>query len=442
MLNSKTILTVSCAILLTGCSTFYGDKPEPPVEGERISVLELQNNLTADKPLSEGQKFRLPEAWSNTAWPQAGGYPNHSMQNLTLNNGSLKKLWHADIGRGTTDALPMTAQPVIAEGAIYTLDTNSRVSAFSTANGKLIWETSLKNKAEDEQVISGGISFSNNTLYITTGYDEIVALSPRNGSVKWKKRLPSPSRAAPTVLGGRAYVVTVDSRLVTLDAADGTSLWEYRGINEMTGLLGAGSPAANNEVVIAAFSSGEITALRVENGSVAWSDNLANVRQFGGGLQSMADIKAMPVIDQGIVIAISIGGKMAAIDENTGIRRWQRDIGGAHTPWVTGNHVYVLSHENQLISLSLIDGSIFWITQLDTYKNEKKREKLIKWTAPLMASDYIYVAGSHGYMLKIDPHNGEIKQKIKTGQNVQIQPVVAQSTMFMLSENGKLIAYR
>lgn len=442
MLNLKTALTVSTIILLSGCSTFYGKEPEPPMEGERISVLELQNNLTADKPLAEGKKFRLPEAWNNTAWPQAGGYPNHSMQNLTLNNGAQERLWRSDIGRGSTDALPLTAQPIVAEGVIYTLDTDSRVSAFSASNGKLIWKASLENKAEDEQVISGGISFSNNTLYVTTGYDEIVALSPRNGSVKWKKRLPSPSRAAPTVLGGRVYVVTVDSRLVTLNADDGTSLWEYRGINEMTGLLGAGSPAANNEVVIAAFSSGEITALRVENGSVAWSDNLANVRQLGGGLQSMADIKAMPVIDQGVVIAISVGGKMAAIDENTGIRRWQRDIGGAHTPWVTGNHVYVLSYDNQLISLSLIDGSIFWITQLDTYQNEKKREKLIKWTAPIMASGHVYLAGSHGYMIKVDPHNGKIVQKMKTGQNIQIQPVVAQNTLFAVSDRGDLLAYR
>lgn len=442
MLNLKTVLTVSCITLLCGCSMFGSKEIEKPIDGERISVLELQKTLAADKPLEEGQKFHLPESWSNSAWPQAGGYPNHSMQNLGLIDGSLNRAWQADIGKGSSGTLPLTAQPVVANGKIFTLDTNSRISAFSTNNGDLIWKTSLHKKEEDEQVLSGGIAFASGSLFVTTGYDEIVALNARNGEVKWKKSLPSPSRAAPTILNDRVYVLTVDSRLVTLDANNGAGLWEYRGINEMTGLLGAGSPAVNNEVVIATFSSGEITALRVENGSVAWSDNLANVRRTSGGLQSMADIRAMPVIDQGIVVAISIGGKLAAIDENSGVRRWQRDISGAHTPWVAGNNIYVLSYENQLISLSLIDGSIFWITQLDTYENPKKRNNMIKWGSPVMASGHLYITGSHGYLLKIDPHSGDIVKKFGTRQDVQIQPVIAEGTLFLLSERGTLLAYR
>ena len=445
--NKTTFVAFSVLILsvfmLNGCSLLDsgGDK-KPPLEGERISVLELQKTLVADEASGKGQVFSLPDPWPNDSWPQAGGYPNHSMQNLSLSNDSLKRAWSADIGSGGSGDIPLTATPVVAGGVIYTLDTQAQLSAFSVQTGKRLWKSDVQHKNEDEAVIAGGIAFAHGMLYVTNGYDEVLALSPKNGDIKWRKRLPAPSRAAPAVINGRVFVSTVDSRLIALSAKDGVSLWEYTGIGETTGLLGAASPAVNHDIVVPVFSSGEITALRVENGSVAWSDNLSNVRRFGGGLEGISDIKAMPVLDRGLVVAMSFGGKLAAIDEGSGTRIWQREIGGSQTPWVAGSHVYVLSSENQLIALSLADGSIRWVQELARFENEKKMEKPIYWSGPVMASGKLIMAGSHGYILQVDAHNGDIVQKMKVRKNIQVSPIVAQDTLYALSEDGTLMAYR
>ncbi len=384
----------------------------------------------------------LPEIWKNTAWPQTGGYPNHSMQNPSLETAQLERAWSSDIGAGSASDLPLTTQPILAGGVIYTLDTEANLSAFSALTGKKLWRINVKKKNEDEPVISGGISFAHDTLYITNGYDQVLALSPKTGKIEWRHTLPAPSRAAPTVLGGRVFVSTVDSRLIALSAKDGASLWEYTGVSETAGLLGAASPAANNDIVVPVFASGEITALRVENGAVAWSDNLSNVRRYGGGLESLSDIKAMPVLTKGLVIAISFGGKLVAIDERTGTRIWQREIGGSQTPWVAENHIFVLSSENQLIALSLIDGSIFWIKELKRFEDEKDKEDPIHWSGPIMASGNLVVAGSHGYMSEINAHTGEIIQTLKIRKGVQISPIIANDTIYVLSEDGTLSAYR
>src|SRR5690606_813248 len=153
----------------------------------------------------------------------------------------------------------------------------------------------------------------------------------------WRKTLPAPSRAAPTIMDHRLFLVTIDNRLMTFSIEDGTLLWEFAGLSETAGLVGAASPAANREIVIPAFSSGELFALRVENGSVAWADNLSSSRRIGN-LAALADIRGLPVMDKGIIFAISYGGRLVAIDERTGTRIWQREIGGSETPWVAGNH--------------------------------------------------------------------------------------------------------
>lgn len=447
MIRTKTLLLVSSVLALSSCGTVgglfgSGEKEKPPLEGERISVLELQKTLTADKALDNTQQLALPDTWTNTSWPQAGGYPNHSMQNISFDRAEISRAWSADIGSGSTDELPLTASPVVAQGMIFTLDTDSNLSAFNTQNGKHIWKTDVEHEDEDEAVISGGISYAHETLFVTNGYDEILAVGPNSGDILWRSRLPAPSRAAPTVIGGRVFVSTIDSRLVALSAKDGSSLWEYTGVSETAGLLGAASPGANNDIVVPTFSSGEITALRVENGSVAWSDNLSNVKRYGGGLESLSDIKAMPVLDRGVIVAISFGGKLAAIDERTGTRIWQREIAGAQTPWVAGGYVFVLSSENQIIALSITDGSIYWIAELQQFEDEEDKEDPITWAGPVMIDDHLILAGSNGKMVEIDARTGDITRNIKTKKNVQIAPIVAEGTLYILAEDGTLVAYR
>ncbi len=448
MLNNKHLLLISSILTLGACSSvsgvFEGKNSQDPLEGERISVLELQKTLSPDpdKQLKSGQEFSLPEIWVNNDWPQSGGYPNHSMQNLSLENNKLKKAWSANIGTGSKSGIPLNTAPIIVDNIIYTLDSNTNLSAFNASNGKKIWKVNVEKKDENDRVISGGISFAHDTLYVTNGYGEVLAIHPKSGDIKWRKHLSAPSRAAPSVINDRVFISTMNSRLIALSAKDGSSLWEYTGISETTGLLGAASAGANNDIVVPVFSSGEITALRVENGSVAWSDNLSNARRYGGGLEGLSDIKAMPVLDRGIVIAISFSGKLAAIDEVSGTRIWQKDISGSQTPWVSGNYVYVLSSENQLIALSLSDGSILWISELPRFKDSKNNNNPINLTGPVMASGKLIIASSDGYIREINAHNGNVIRTIKTKKNVQIPPIIANNTLYLLSEDGTLTAYR
>ncbi len=432
-------LLLPLLVSLTACG--IGEKDKPTLKGERISVLELQKSLEPDNPgaVAENQ-FIIPKAWHNEFWPQAGGYPNHSMQNLAFHNGAFKQAWSADIGEGSTSRLPLVAQPVVVDGRIFTMDTDSTLSAFSTKNGKTLWRTNIRAEDEDDPVIGGGIAFSNAVLYVTNGYDELLAVNPENGEFFWRATLPAPSRAAPTIMDNRLYVTTLDSRVLAMDPRDGSVLWEYIGIGEPAGLVGAASAAANYDIVVPVFSSGEVTALRVENGSVAWSDNLSNLRA-AGGLASLSDIKALPVIDKGIVIAMSFSGRIIAIDERTGNRIWQREFGGAQTPWIVGNHVFVLSEENELVALARDTGVIHWVTQLDKYAQDDDDEKL-SWSGPIMAGGRLILASTDGRLLEVQPETGDLIAQSHIDHDIIIAPVIADKTLYLLAENGTLLAFR
>ena len=436
----KTLLLLTVSAALSGCSTvtdlFDSDDDRPPLEGERISVLELADALEPTQAALEAYGLVMPPPWKNEFWPQTGGYPNHAMQNLHLSENELSRIWKADIGTGANDELPLTAQPILVDGKIYTLDTHAQLSAFDINTGQSVWRIDTAHPEENDPVIGGGLAYSGGVLYLTNGYKEILAVIPTDGEILWRKTLPAPSRAAPTVMDGRIFTLTLDNRLIAMDARTGEQLWSYESLAENAGLVGAASPAASRDIVVAAFSSGDIAALRVQNGSTAWTGNLSPLKRFGG-LSPLSDIKAPPVIDRGVVFAASFGGRLVAIDAASGRRIWQKEIGSTNMPWVAGNYVFVLSTDNQLVAFARENGHIAWVTKIQNNSKEK-----LYFAGPVLAGGRLFVVGSSGVVVEANPETGKIIRQWDAGDQIRLAPIIAGGTMYILSDNGTLSAYR
>jgi outer membrane protein assembly factor BamB len=248
-------------------------------------------------------------------------------------------------------------------------------------------------------------------------------------------------RGAPTVADGRVFVVTVENTAEAIAADDGRRLWTHTGTAENAGLLGAASPAVEGEVVVVPYMSGELFALRVENGRPLWSDNLAAARRIDA-VSGMADIRGLPVIDRGRVYAISHSGRLAAIDLRTGERIWEQEIGGTNMPWVAGDFVYVLGNNGDLICLTRRDGRIRWIHELPRYENVERKRGPLLWTGPVLAGDRLIVLASNGEAETVSPYTGEAIGRVEMPDGSYIAPIVAAKTLYVLTNDADLIAMR
>lgn len=385
--------------------------------------------------------FIKPPVWENEFWPQVGGYANHAMQNLAFTSGTPKKIWSTSIGAGSSKQLPLTALPIVVDEKVFTLDAESDIRAFDVQSGKEIWTRSIIKESEKEPVIGGGLAFSGGQLYATNGFNEVLALDPFDGSVTWRTGLNGPARAAPSAVPGKVFVTTLDNRLVALNADDGKIQWDHQGLTASAGLLGSASPAANREIIVPAYSSGEIYALRMENGSAVWADNLTPARRADaeGGL---TDIRALPVLDKGMVIAISYADKMVAIDERTGQRVWEQPIGGAQTPWVAGNRIFVVDKAMNLYALDRANGAVVWKSELPAFKKPKDRKGPIDWFGPVFAGDRVMVFSSEGEVRNFDPATGAKQDGWKVGTDIVGPPAIAGGKMYLLSSGGVLSVWQ
>lgn len=439
---SAALLALAMTASLSACESaekIFGTDKDPPLPGERLSILQLQKDLVPN-PALEAEDIALPEIWQNKFWPQAGGYPNHAMTHVALAP-QFKKAWEVSIGDGGDKRTPLTAIPVVAEDRVYTLDTAGNLAAFDVQDGKRLWRVSIVPRGEGSSgAVGGGLAWHEGKLYVTAGYKHLMAVDPASGGQIWRAVLPAPARTAPTVMDGRVYVVTLDNRLMVYETAEGKLLWQHTGVSEATNLLGSASVAADETLVVLPLSSGELYGLRPENGQVVWQDNLSAIRR-GGSLSAIADVRGLPVIDRGIVFAVSYSGRMVALDQVTGQRRWQREIGSAEMPWVAGDTLYMITGDQQIAALKRSTGEVRWVVDLPRWEDKKHTEPVV-WSGPVLAGDRLIVTGSNRDMLELSPLNGDTMATHRLPGATMLPPVAAGGTMIILSQNGDLSAWR
>ncbi len=438
-----TAIIIAAAISLSACQTvqkYLGTDHDEEISDDAIAVLTLENILQADPRLAN-TPVNLPRAYENIQWPQPGGAPSNAMQHLQVEGGELRRIWRANGGTGNRRSTRMTAVPVIANGMIFALDSESTVRAIDVANGDRIWRQRLVPRGENRTVgFGGGIAHAGDRVVVTTGYGQVHALSETDGTLLWTRNVGVPIRTAPTVVSGRAFITTTDNQLLAIDVNDGTVLWNHRAFTESAGLLAATSPAANSDIVIAPFTSGELDAVRIQTGNVTWSDQLTRTGTFTP-LANINAIAARPVIHGGRVYAVSHSGRFVAIDLRTGERIWTANIASMQTPWVVGSYIYVVTVDAEVICLSARDGRIRWITQLDQYEGRNERNE-VQYVGPVLVSERLLVISSRGHLFELSPFTGEIRDETRLGDDVTLPPIVANNTLYIYTADGDIMAYQ
>ncbi len=442
---SPLILSAFLGSVFTSCD-WMGKDPAPPLPGERVSVMAFESGLKSDPALKD-VAIEIPKAEINQEWSQIGGNAYNLMPPLELPQ-SLELDWSRSIGSGSSSSERLIVDPIVAKGRIYTMDTSYVVSCFDFETGSLIWDVDVSESDWTGISLGGGISFENDTIFVTTAIGDVVALNFESGQEIWRTSLHYPTRAAPTVSDGKVFVLTLNNTLETLDGKTGEKIWSHAGATEIAGILGSASPAVRDGIVVAPYSSGEIVGLRAETGEVLWSDNLVSLRQTEG-LKGLAHIRAHPVIDDQQVYAISHSGRMVALNLETGERLWEQEIGGISAPAVAGDFLFVVSSQGDLICLEKITGKIKWVKVLSDFipvpeheMDEKPTKPQIHWIGPLLTQDLLLVTGSNHETLQISPQTGDLIGVIQSGEKVLIPPIVANKALIFVTDNGYIKVLR
>jgi outer membrane protein assembly factor BamB len=211
-------------------------------------------------------------------------------------------------------------------------------------------------------------------------------------------------------------------------------------------MLVASSPAVSNGTLVASFASGELVAMRSDNGTELWNQPLSRTTRTNA-LSEIRDIAGRPVIYKGDVFAISHADVMADTDLRTGQVRWQIPLSGITSPWPAGDVVFAVGQDGTVICAARDSGQLYWITDLNAPGPAKKGKKAPKrprtaWSSPILADNRLITVSDSGEAVAIDAKTGAVQRRLKIGDDALLGPVAAGGMIYVASQQADLIAIR
>lgn len=430
-------VALAATLLLVGCER------ETILPGERFSIDSVLNGgagveVTTDAP----RAITLPNPVRLSSWDQRGYNALNRTPHAALGT-SLTQVWTAQIGQGNTRRHRISADPVAADGRVFTLDSRAGVVATSLASGAALWTADLQPGFDrGGNVSGGGLAVSGGRLYVTTGFGELIAMDAATGGIAWRQRLDA-GIGAPTVAGGTVYVVSRNNQGWAIDADTGQLQWNVPGTESRALLAGGAAPAITDRLVIMPFGSGEIGGVLRRSSAFLWSTSVAAGRN-GVAYANINDVTSDPVIVGNRIYAGNQSGRVVAFDATRGERIWQADE-GAYSPVLhTGGDLFFVSDRNELIRLDAGTGARIWGTELPLYTTDRERRRRAVYThyGPILAGGRLVMASGDGNIRFFSPESGALIGAVEMRQGAAAHPIVVGDTLLVVTEDGRLSAFR
>lgn len=443
----KTIVGLAVLSVLAGCErelVLEGERfpvradlaASMPVEGEAAPV------APADRVENRAVDIALPAATANADWTHRAGNVRHAAPHGLL-SAAPQRLWTVDIGAGDSRKNRISAAPVVAEGRIFTMDSDAQVQATGT-EGAVLWQTPLAAEFDrGGKVSGGGLAVAGGVVYAATGYGELVALEAATGAVIWRQRLDSPVTGAPAVEAGVVYAVGRDGSGWAVRADTGRVMWTVPGAIGATGMIGAAGPSVGENLVLFPFASGGLVAALKTSGVQVWQAPVTGQR-VGRAYAGVTDITGDAVVLGETTYVGTASGRTAALDTSSGKRLWTAVEGALNPPLVAGGSVFVVNDENRLVRLDAATGEAIWAVDMPYFEKAKpkKRKAIVPHFGPVLAGGHLVVVSGDGQLRLFDPVDGALIGGAEIPGGAAAAPALAGGVLYVVSGKGQLHAFR
>jgi len=393
-----------CVVLLSSCSSLWNDHSSDGELAEESEALSLDDAAFDDDDEVNNEPKEL-ESIDATV--------------------KIKKVWRKSIG-GSDDVYQPTLHPAVGDGVVYVASNKGRISAWPVRKGKRLWRTDL------DLSLSGGVGLGAGLVAVGTAKGVLVTLDAETGEERWRVTLSSEILSAPAAKGDLLVAQTQDGKVYGLSVATGEEVWRYTVEVPVLSLRGTAAPVVTDRMVITGFANGKLVALNAATGTLLWEAKLAT-GEGKSELERMVDVNS-PILGNEVVYATSYQGRAGAFSRGTGRELWAQNSSSYHPPAFGSGRLFVADTEGQVLRLRSSGGRAEW-TNTDLLRRGL--------TPPLVMGDYVMVADGEGYLHALSQTDGSIVGRVKVdGDGVAVGMVTDGSTLFVQDQDDDLTAYQ
>ena len=316
----------------------------------------------------------------------------------------------------------------VNEHTLFAADHSGTVVALEVDTGRQQWSIDL------DLPISGGLGYGDQKVVLGTIEGQVYTLNAQDGSVLWSSSVSSEVLSTPSVNSDIVVAQSIDNRIYAFDAETGEELWQHDAGAPILSVRGNSSSMILNNMVIAAFDNGKLTAFNSENGSLIWETRLA-VPKGRTELERMIDIDGEPILVGDIIYSVSYQGRLGALTRGTGRNLWFQDSSSHHSPAYSDGKLFVTEAKNHSVkAYKAGNGQLLWNNDQLAYR---------ELNGPATFVNTIAVADAEGYLHLLDTETGVFVGRTKVdGSGVSAPLLVVGETLLVQSNNGSVSAFK
>lgn len=336
------------------------------------------------------------------------------------------RIWARDAGKGG-DELARKLVPSVDGGKVFVAGREGRVTAFDAESGDRLWRTDTGLRASGGPGVGGGV-------VILGGLDgTLMALDSDSGDELWRAPVSSEVLSVPAISGSMAVVRCIDGRVFGFDRDTGRREWIYDENVPLLSLRGTSDPVIRAGQVIVGLDNGKAVALNLSDGSRIWEQAVAQ-REGRTELERLADVDGRLIVVATDVYAVSYEGNLASLGLDSGQQVWSREMSSWQGLAARRTQLFLTDASSNVWSLDRRNGSSLW-----------KQDKLLNrdLSTPAVMGDWVLVGDYDGYLHVLDGETGNLLARTKAGKGaIDVAPNVVGDTVYVLTRNGDLAAYR
>ena len=320
------------------------------------------------------------------------------------------------------------------EGIIF-FDNKGSVLRFNDEQ-KIIWKNNFYSKSEKKLKPKLNFAINNEDLIVVDNIAKYFSINLNSGELNWIKNNSYPFNSDIKIFKDKFFAIDYKNTLRCFKIMDGSECWNLQTEDSFTISNSKFSLIILDDKVIFNNSIGDITAVDIKTGLIAWQ----LPTQSSSIINETYNFKISKLVSDGDAIFFSNNkNEFYSIDVKTGTTNWINKINSNLTPILTKDLIFTVSNEGFLFTIQKNTGNIIRINYLYKDYKEKKRKEL-KPIGFVIGNTNIYISNNDGKLIVADLSNGKVNFIEKIGGDTISEPFIVNQNLYVI-KSGSIVRY-
>lgn len=314
---------------------------------------------------------------------------------------------------------------VAVAGGAFTVGANDgTVLALEAGTGRELWRANVGSP------LGAGVGSDGRFAAVVTRAGELVTLE--TGQAKWRKSIGTRVATAPLVAGERVFVLGVDRTVQAFDALDGRKLWTLQRPGDPLTLAQSGVLSAYKDTLVVGQGP-RLAGVDPLAGTVRWEVPIGAPRG-ANEVERLADLVGPALRIGNILCARAFQATVGCVDAERSALAWTKNIGGTDALGGDREYLFGADASDRMTAWRTDSGVVAWTSEALLNRG---------LSAPAVQGSSVVYGDAEGIVHWLSRDKGEAQLRLPTdGSAVVAPPVVAGTTLLVVTRSGGLFAFR